>query len=351
MDWNSNTPSQRRKKQWNAPINPAESNAQEPMDSEKECQPEQGVASSTAGVPEEEKGCPPNGIVHEDPFRGIWWFTPFKSKEKGSFSLKRQTFTKADRIRRPSEYRTLSKKGKRHYNDHFIIISRKNQIFRSRLGVTVSKKVGKAVTRNKIKRLVRETFRLNRSRLPEQVDMNVIAKASAGKIEAEELKRHLMRCFERLETKPSKWCDEKTGANTYKIVPDFAITRFRTGLPIRTDLFRICVSGHIRPWCLQRRLAFYQTHTQMPPVSSGRIRSGTAIAYFKSKTSVLNRPPRHKLVFGSALTDNTRVLFATIDTFRYQGEKNGTSSIASGHRPIFSGSFCMEYVFYGKTAR
>jgi hypothetical protein len=41
------------------------------MDSEKECQPKQGVASSTAGVPEEEKGCPPNGIVHEDPFRGI----------------------------------------------------------------------------------------------------------------------------------------------------------------------------------------------------------------------------------------------------------------------------------------
>lgn len=118
--------------------------------------------------------------------------------------MKRHNFTKADRIRRPSEYRTLSKKGKRHYSDHFIIISRKNQIFRSRLGVTVSKKVGKAVTRNKIKRLVRETFRLNRSRLPEQVDMNVIAKASAGKIEAEELKRHLMRCFERLDTKPSK---------------------------------------------------------------------------------------------------------------------------------------------------
>ncbi|WP_394700305.1 ribonuclease P protein component [uncultured Desulfosarcina sp.] len=118
--------------------------------------------------------------------------------------MKRNAFTKADRIRRPSEYRTLSKNGNRHYSDYFIIISRKNQILRSRLGVTVSKRVGKAVTRNKIKRIIRETFRLNRSRLPEQVDLNVIAKASAAKIEAEEIRRHLIRCFKRLDTKPSK---------------------------------------------------------------------------------------------------------------------------------------------------
>ncbi|WP_435050919.1 ribonuclease P protein component [Desulfosarcina widdelii] len=98
----------------------------------------------------------------------------------------------------------MSKNGKRHYSDHFIIISRKNQIFRSRLGVTVSKKVGKAVIRNKIKRLVRETFRLNRNRLPEQVDLNVIAKASAGKTEVEELQKNLMRCFEHFDTKTSK---------------------------------------------------------------------------------------------------------------------------------------------------
>jgi ribonuclease P protein component len=118
--------------------------------------------------------------------------------------LKRLTFTKADRIRRPSEYRVLSKNGKRHYSDHFIIISRKNQISRSRLGITVSKKVGKAVTRNRIKRIIRETFRLNRSRITEQVDLNFIAKASAGKIEAEEIQKNLMRCFERLNTKYTK---------------------------------------------------------------------------------------------------------------------------------------------------
>ena len=41
------------------------------MDSENECQPKQGVALSTAGVPEEENGCLLNGILHEDPFRGI----------------------------------------------------------------------------------------------------------------------------------------------------------------------------------------------------------------------------------------------------------------------------------------
>ncbi|XPS82086.1 RnpA: ribonuclease P [Desulfosarcina variabilis str. Montpellier] len=102
--------------------------------------------------------------------------------------LKPFSFTKTERIRKSSEYRILSKYGTRYYSDYFIIISRKNQFSSSRLGITVSKKVGKAVIRNRIKRIIREYFRLNRSMLPVHLDMNVIVRQPSAKLENAQLR-------------------------------------------------------------------------------------------------------------------------------------------------------------------
>ena len=50
----------------------------------------------------------------------------------------------------------------------------------TRLGITVTRKVGNAVTRNRIKRLVREVFRQHRHRLPAGLDMVWVAKQQAA---------------------------------------------------------------------------------------------------------------------------------------------------------------------------
>jgi ribonuclease P protein component len=50
----------------------------------------------------------------------------------------------------------------------------------TRLGITVTRKIGNAVARNRIKRLVREVFRLNRARLPEGLDLVWVAKQQAA---------------------------------------------------------------------------------------------------------------------------------------------------------------------------
>jgi ribonuclease P protein component len=105
--------------------------------------------------------------------------------------LPRFTYTRADRIRKPSEYKELARKGTRFYSDHFILISLENKRKRSRLGITVSKKVGKAVTRNRIKRTIREYFRLNRKHLPGGLDINIIARKTAGEIGSVEVRRCL----------------------------------------------------------------------------------------------------------------------------------------------------------------
>lgn len=121
--------------------------------------------------------------------------------------MSRNTFTRADRIRKSEEYRILSKSGKRHYSDIFIFVSRKNQFLRSRLGVTVSKKVGNAVTRNRIKRIIRDYFRLNRRLLPDRLDIAIIAKKAAGKVGAETIRENLCKGFLQIAQQAKKTND------------------------------------------------------------------------------------------------------------------------------------------------
>jgi ribonuclease P protein component len=120
---------------------------------------------------------------------------------KGPFST-RGTFCKADRIRKSVQYRSLSKNGRRHYSDAFVFVFRENRLSASRLGITVSKKVGNAVTRNRIKRVVRECFRLNRNVAPDRFDINVIARQPCGKISRELMRHHLLRGFKSMAERP-----------------------------------------------------------------------------------------------------------------------------------------------------
>ena len=67
--------------------------------------------------------------------------------------------------------------------------------FRCRLGLTVSKKVGTAVIRNRVKRMCREFFRLNNRRLGGVWDINIIAKQSVADAPREEALKSLDEIF------------------------------------------------------------------------------------------------------------------------------------------------------------
>jgi len=76
-----------------------------------------------------------------------------------------------------------------------------NDLAHARLGVTASKKVGCAVTRNRVKRFVRETFRINRLMLP-SVDLNVIARGDAAHMDFHELAQELLKAFRHIGASP-----------------------------------------------------------------------------------------------------------------------------------------------------
>ena len=109
--------------------------------------------------------------------------------------MKKFNFTKASRILKRTEYIALSRKGKKIHTYYFLAVYQTGPTHQNRLGITVTKKVGNAVTRNQIKRYVREFFRLNQQCLQGVWDINIIAKKQAANITSEEVYSDLHKLF------------------------------------------------------------------------------------------------------------------------------------------------------------
>jgi ribonuclease P protein component len=93
------------------------------------------------------------------------------------------SFAAVDRLHRSAEFLRLQRDGVRFQSPHFVLYagSLEREPSRSRLGVTVSRRIGNAVVRNRVKRRVREIFRKElRARLPVGTSIVVIARGGAG---------------------------------------------------------------------------------------------------------------------------------------------------------------------------
>jgi ribonuclease P protein component len=96
-------------------------------------------------------------------------------------------FVRADRLLEPRDFKRVLESGERKSSRSFAIIVAPQPLGaqpagkpHSRLGITVSRRVGNAVVRNGIKRRVREWFRHARRWLPDERDIVVIARPAAS---------------------------------------------------------------------------------------------------------------------------------------------------------------------------
>lgn len=112
--------------------------------------------------------------------------------------MRKFSFTKADRLLSRTEFLRLARSGKRIQNKHFIAVYSSGRTDSVRLGITVTKKVGPAVTRNRIKRYSREYFRLNRHKFTGIWDINIIAKQEAATLSSEQAFSSLQDIFGRI---------------------------------------------------------------------------------------------------------------------------------------------------------
>ena len=101
-------------------------------------------------------------------------------------------------IKNNYEFRRLYAKGERAGSPRMVIYRRRNRLGIDRLGITVSTKLGKAVHRNKIRRRLKEIFRLNYHLLDQGWDIVVVAKQLARNSDYHELEADFLHTCKRL---------------------------------------------------------------------------------------------------------------------------------------------------------
>ena len=104
-------------------------------------------------------------------------------------------FPKQLRLLRRNEFRQVYEEGRRRSTPLCTVFFRSNGLAASRLGLTVPAAVGNAVLRNRMKRRVREVFRLNQTSIPAGWDIVVNPRKGVAQIPFVALQRELMRLF------------------------------------------------------------------------------------------------------------------------------------------------------------
>lgn len=104
-------------------------------------------------------------------------------------------FSKAFRLRTRQDYQRIAS-GFRKTGHFCFFVYRFDRRFPTRLGVTVTKKNGKAHVRNRFKRVIREAFRLCRPQLPAGLQLHVRPKCLHEKVLAHEVQAEMLRLFQ-----------------------------------------------------------------------------------------------------------------------------------------------------------
>lgn len=86
---------------------------------------------------------------------------------------------KIERIKKNIDFRIAYRKGKSYSNSLLVLYVYKSKSKDSRIGISVSKKVGKSVIRSRVKRLIGESYRLNVQKIISGYDLVFIARVSA----------------------------------------------------------------------------------------------------------------------------------------------------------------------------
>ncbi|HTU24422.1 MAG TPA: ribonuclease P protein component [Pirellulales bacterium] len=89
-----------------------------------------------------------------------------------------ERFLAAYRVKHPRDFRRAYDRRASVSDSLLVVYAAPNGLEHPRLGLSVSRKVGGAVVRNRWKRCLREAFRLNRARLPDGIDLIVIPRAA-----------------------------------------------------------------------------------------------------------------------------------------------------------------------------
>jgi ribonuclease P protein component len=92
------------------------------------------------------------------------------------------SFSRAERLTHKSEYKQVFEHGEKSVGRYFVCYWLRRESPGSKLGMAVSRKVGKAVVRNRIKRYIREFYRTNRPDFSINADLVIVARPECSRL-------------------------------------------------------------------------------------------------------------------------------------------------------------------------
>ncbi len=110
-----------------------------------------------------------------------------------------------ERLKRPSEFQPVFRDGEKLVAPAFVLYVLPGSGPTSRLGMAVSRRVGSAVVRNRVKRLIREVFRLHKAQLPVPCDVVFVARPQVAGVSLGECTRQYVALLRR------RWPDAGAG--------------------------------------------------------------------------------------------------------------------------------------------
>lgn len=99
------------------------------------------------------------------------------------------------RLRKNSEFKYVYNKGKVYSNDLLVMYIVKNNEDFNKAGFSVSKKVGKSVVRNKVRRRMKESYRLNSSGLKKGYNIVFISRVKAKDSDYKSIQKAMISLF------------------------------------------------------------------------------------------------------------------------------------------------------------
>ena len=130
--------------------------------------------------------------------RPYWCFSGKCNAPDKQTGKKRERMDPQVTVKENGDFRRIYRKGRSAVSGGVVVYCLKNRKGMSRLGVTVSTKLGHAVVRNRVRRRLRELYRLHRQEMLPGYDLIVVARVRAVDMPYAKLEKQYLRCLAQL---------------------------------------------------------------------------------------------------------------------------------------------------------
>lgn len=98
----------------------------------------------------------------------------------------------SESLRKNRQFQFVYKYGRSYANKYLVMYIKENGLGMNRIGISVSKKVGNSVVRHRVKRLIKESYRLHENVFNSGLDMVIVARVGASEVGFYEIEKALL---------------------------------------------------------------------------------------------------------------------------------------------------------------